>query len=206
MAGQAGRREARRVVVDGVTSAVQWIGGTRFGVWTIKRIVSPLQRRLLQLTGGRVSLTGRAPVLLLTTTGRRSGKERTTPLLYLRDGERVVVCNVNPGFERPNPWTLNLRASPEARVRIGGHSMPCRAREATPSEVDRYWPQFVKLWPAYQAFFDRSGQRTLFVLEETNEWRSARETPAQTSTSSRRAHAKNRRRPASRTVPRNAGR
>jgi deazaflavin-dependent oxidoreductase (nitroreductase family) len=137
-------------------------------VWSIKRLVSPLQRRLLQLTGGRFSLTGRAPVLLLTTTGRRSGKERTTPLFYLRDGDRLVVCNANPGFERPNPWTLNLRAAPQARVLVGGHSVRCRAREATPSETDRYWRQFVKLWPAYRTHFDRSGQRTLFVLEETN--------------------------------------
>jgi deazaflavin-dependent oxidoreductase (nitroreductase family) len=50
----------------------------------------------------------------LTTTGRRTGKARTVPLLYLRDGNRVVICNVNPGFERPNPWVLNLRAQPRA--------------------------------------------------------------------------------------------
>ena len=93
---------------------VRRLGGTRVGVLAIGRIVSPLQRELYRRTGGRLSLTGRAPVLLLTTTGRRTGKARTIPLLYVRDGDRLIVCNANPGFERPNPWVLNLRAEPDA--------------------------------------------------------------------------------------------
>src|SRR3954454_16323674 len=99
--------------------SVQYMGGTRLGVLAIGRVVSPLQRLLHRWTGGRVSLTGRAPVLLLTTRGRRTGKERTIPLFYVRDADRLVVCNVDPGFERPNPWVLNLRAEPRARVEIG---------------------------------------------------------------------------------------
>jgi deazaflavin-dependent oxidoreductase (nitroreductase family) len=128
-------------------------------------VVSPLQRRLYRRTGGRLSLTGRAPVLLLTTTGRRTGKARTVPLLYLRDGDRVVICNVNPGFERPNPWVLNLRAQPRAQVQIGRHTIPVRARPASGTELDRYWPRLARLWPAYQAFYDRGGTRSVFVLE-----------------------------------------
>jgi deazaflavin-dependent oxidoreductase (nitroreductase family) len=107
---------------------VQRLGGTRMGVLAIGWVVSPLQRRLYRSTGGRFSLTGRAPVLLLTTTGRRTGKARTVPLLYLRDGDRMVICNVNPGFERPNPWILNLRARPRAQVQIGRDTIPVRAR------------------------------------------------------------------------------
>ena len=118
-------------------------------------------------TGGRRVSTGRplGPILLLTTTGRRTGKERTNPAFYLRDGERLVICNANPGFERPNPWTLNLRANPLARVQIGQEISTYRAREATDEEVERYWPCLVKMWPAYQTFYDRSGQRSIFVLE-----------------------------------------
>jgi hypothetical protein len=86
-----------------VRGFAQRLGGTRVGVLAIGWVVSPLQRQLYRRTGGRFSLTGRAPVLLLTTTGRRTGKARTVPLLYLRDGNRVVICNVNPGFERPQP-------------------------------------------------------------------------------------------------------
>jgi deazaflavin-dependent oxidoreductase (nitroreductase family) len=104
------------------------------GVLAIGRLISPAQRRLYRSTGGRLSLTGRAPVLLLTTTGRRTGIERTVPLLYLRDGDRLVVCNVNPGFERTNPWVLNLRAHPRARVQWA----------ATPSPLSRARPPLTK--------------------------------------------------------------
>jgi deazaflavin-dependent oxidoreductase (nitroreductase family) len=138
-----------------VRGFAQRLGGTRVGVLAIGRVVSPLRRWLYRRTGGRVSLTGRAPVLLLTTTGRRAGKARTVPLLYLRDGDRVVICNVNPGFERPNPWVLNLRAQPHAQVQIGRDTIPVRARSVSESELDRYWPRLVKLWPAYQTFYDR---------------------------------------------------
>jgi F420H(2)-dependent quinone reductase len=141
------------------------LGGTRLGVVGIGRVVSPLQRRLYQASGGRVSPTGGAPVLLLTTTGRRTGIQRTVPLLYLRDGQRLVICNVNPGFERPNPWTLNLRAHPHARVQVGRDTFEVIARVASGAEIDRYWPGLVRIWPAYQVFYDRGGARSVFVLE-----------------------------------------
>ena len=105
------------MIRGGFRGLAQRLGRTRIGVLVIGRVVSPLQRQLYRRTGGRLSLTGRAPVLLLTTTGRRTGRARTVPLLYLRDGDRVVICNVNPGFERPNPWILNLRAQPSPRSR-----------------------------------------------------------------------------------------
>ena len=143
----------------------QRLGGTRLGVLAIGRIISPLQRQLYRRTGGRLSLTGRAPVLLLTTTGRRTGKARTVPLLYLRDGDRLVICNVNPGFERPNPWVLNLRAQPHAQVQIGRRTASMTARPASDDELGRYWPQLTKVWPAYQAFYHHGGKRSVFVLE-----------------------------------------
>ncbi len=110
-------------------------------------------------------MTGRAPVLLLTTRGRRSGKPRTVPLLYVSDGDRLVVCNVNPGFERPNPWTLNLRADPRVHVEVRRDEFSAMAHEASDAELDRYWPQLTSLWPAYQAFYGEGGRRSVFVLE-----------------------------------------
>jgi deazaflavin-dependent oxidoreductase (nitroreductase family)/steroid delta-isomerase-like uncharacterized protein len=102
---------------------------------------------------------------LLTTVGRHTGKLRTVPVFFLRDGDQLVICNVNPGFEHPNPWTLNLRANPAARVEIRGSTGRVHGRAATEDEVTRYWPLFIDLWPAYQTFFDRGGTRTVFVLE-----------------------------------------
>jgi F420H(2)-dependent quinone reductase len=154
---------------------LQRLGATRLGTWFIKHVVSPLDRWLYQATSGRCVAIGRplGPLLLLTTTGRRTGVERTTPVFYLRDGERLVVCNVNPGFERPNPWTLNLRANATARVQIGKVRSIYQAREASQAEVDRYWPHLVAVWPAYQTFYDRSGQRLVFVLDPRESSRSA---------------------------------
>lgn len=141
-------------------------GATRAGVWVIKQIVSPLDRWLYRWSNGRLLTLGRplAPTLLLTTTGRKSGEPRTTPLFYLRDGDRIILCNVNPGFERPNPWPLNLRAHPTVQAQIGAQTLRYQAREATATEVDHYWPRLVAMWPAYQQHFARSGQRSIFIL------------------------------------------
>lgn len=148
---------------------VSRLGATRLGVWIIKHVVSPVDRLVYRLTGGRVaSVRGSAEsILLLTTIGRRSGQERTTPVFYLGTPDRLVICNVNPGFERTNPWVLNLRAKSLARVQIGSHRGTYHARMATEEEVAHHWPQLIRLWPAYQAHFERSGQRTIFILEPT---------------------------------------
>jgi deazaflavin-dependent oxidoreductase (nitroreductase family) len=142
------------------------LGATPAGVWFIKHVIAPLDRRLYRLTGGRRVSLGQpvAPTLLLTTIGRKSGQPRTTPVFYLRDGEQVVICNVNPGFERPNPWVLNLRANPTARLQIGPVEAAYQARAATPAEIEQYWPALVALWSAYQPHHDRGGQRSLFIL------------------------------------------
>jgi len=143
------------------------LGASRLGVWAIKHLVAPLDRRIFRWSGGRVTATGRlmGPVLLLTTTVRRTGIARTTPVFYHRDGDLLVVCNVNPGFEHPNPWPLNPRATQVARVQIGPEVATYRAREATAAEVERYWPQPVQRWPAYQSHYTRSGERSIFVRE-----------------------------------------
>ena len=142
-------------------------GSSRFGVWIIKHLVSPLQRWLYRVTGGRVmaNLGGERNVLLLTTTGRRTGKARTTPLFYLDDGEAIVICNVKPALERTNPWVLNLRANSIVRAQIGPNIDTYEAHAASDEEIDRLWPRLVKVWPAYQVHFERGGRRSIFLLE-----------------------------------------
>lgn len=146
---------------------IKRIGATPVGVWVIKHLVSPVQRWVYRTTGGNRLLMGdtQDKILLLTTRGRISGKERTTPVFYLRDSNRLVICNVNPGFERTNPWVLNLRAYPVARAQVGKDIAEYQAREANQAEMERYWPLLLALWPAYQALFERSGQRVVFILE-----------------------------------------
>lgn len=140
------------------------IGSTRVGVWLIGRLISPFQRWVIRTTGGRVTLT-RKPMLLLTAIGRRSRKPRTIPLLYLRDGDDLIVCNVGPPGERRNPWPLNVRANPDVTIRISGVAERRRAREARPDELERLWPRLVALWPPYERFFARTHERAIFALE-----------------------------------------
>jgi deazaflavin-dependent oxidoreductase (nitroreductase family) len=85
---------------------------------------------------GRV---GGQPVLLLQTTGRRSGRTRTTPVQYLADGDTFVVVASNAGAARPPAWYLNLRADPHARVDIGPRTVDVRAHEATGQERAELW-------------------------------------------------------------------
>jgi len=156
------------VLLLGILAWRDWaIGATRVGVWAIKHVWAPLQRWIYRLTGGRVlsTLGSGRHVLLLTTRGRRTGKERTTPVFYLRDGESIILCNVNPGFEHTNPWVLNLHANPIAQLQIGRETGHYQARQATEVEIERYWPRLVVIWPAYQTHYERGGRRSIFILE-----------------------------------------
>ena len=141
------------------------LGASRLGVWLIKHAVAPVHRWVYRVTGGRVVRAGRlADTLLLTTTGRRTGRLSTTPLFYVPVDGGFIVCNVRPVAEPVNPWVLNLSACHEATVQVGSRVMLCRARELGESELERYWPRFVLLWPAYDRHLQRSGQRAMFML------------------------------------------
>lgn len=144
------------------------LGATGFGVWAIKHLVSPLQRYIYRTSEGRVlsSIGLGKDVLLLTTIGRRTGKERTIPVFYLREGERIVICNVRPKSERTNPWVINLRSYPVARLQIGRDTAKYQARRATDDEIKRLWPQLIKLWPAFKVHFENGGRRSIFVLQK----------------------------------------
>ena len=145
---------------------IRWLGHRRWFAAAGRRFGAPLDRLLYRLTRGRVTTTaGAAPVLLLTTTGRRSGKPRTTPVMYLRDGDRFVVTCENFGQQRPAAWPLNLLADPRATVQAGGDVVPCRARLLSEEEADAYWPRMVEVWPAHESYRARSGTRHTFVLD-----------------------------------------
>jgi len=146
------------------------IGAGAVSVWAIKHLISPLQRWIYRTTGGRLfSRIGPGrEVLLLTTKGHRSGKDRTVPLFYLRERDAIVVCNVRPAHESgTNPWVLNLRSHPFALLQIGSEAAQYHAREATPDELERLWPRLIALWPAYQAHHEQGGRRNVFILQRS---------------------------------------
>ncbi|HTT95080.1 MAG TPA: nitroreductase family deazaflavin-dependent oxidoreductase [Solirubrobacterales bacterium] len=93
-----------------------------------------------RLSGGRIgSKVGGGPILLLTTTGRRSGEPRTAPILYLERGEAMVVIDTNGGNEKLPAWSHNLKAKPEAEVQVGRRKLPVTARVAAGAERAELW-------------------------------------------------------------------
>jgi deazaflavin-dependent oxidoreductase (nitroreductase family) len=104
------------------------------------RRVGKLNVPLYRLTGGRVGgRVGKAPVLLLTTTGRKSGERRTAPVVYLEDGGQVSVINTNAGNTKLPAWSLNLDADPEAEIELGRRKLAVRARPAEGEERADLW-------------------------------------------------------------------
>jgi deazaflavin-dependent oxidoreductase (nitroreductase family) len=96
------------------------------------------------------------PVLLLTTTGRKSGKSRTTPLLFLRDHDAVVVVASNGGSDSFPSWWLNVRSDPAAEVEIGRERTRVTARKASPEERARLWPEFTSRYSGYAKYATRT--------------------------------------------------
>ena len=119
----------------------------------LQRAATRFHTRLYRATRGRVGgrLAG-GPVMLLTTRGRKTGKERTVPLLYLPDGNDLVVVASNGGTATHPTWWLNLQADPEATVEVGGRRMRVRARRAGAEERARLWPRLVEMYGGYEGY------------------------------------------------------
>lgn len=122
-----------------------------------RSLFGPEHVRRYRETDGEVGyLWNGAPTLLLTTTGRRSGEERTTPLIFGRDGEDYVVVASQGGRPQHPGWYHNLTASPEVGVQVKGERFRARARTATPEERARLWPLMNGIWPHYDEYQART--------------------------------------------------
>jgi deazaflavin-dependent oxidoreductase (nitroreductase family) len=145
--------------------------GTRRWFAALGRLLTPLDRRLYRLTGGRWSVIGRheLPTLLITTTGRRSGLPRTQPLLYACDGGGYVVVGSNWGRPDHPAWSANLLAQPAARVTLGEREFDVRATLATGAERDRLWQLVRQTWPGYASYARRAEGRQIRIFRLTPE-------------------------------------
>jgi deazaflavin-dependent oxidoreductase (nitroreductase family) len=124
-----------------------------------------LHRFIYRSSGGRVGgAIGGTPVLLLITTGRRSGEPRPVTLTYFEDGERLVVVGSNAGEDRHPAWWLNLQEHPDATVQIGGSTTRVRAEEAAGEERERLWKELIRRNPAYEQYQLRTDRRIPVVL------------------------------------------
>lgn len=105
-----------------------------------------------------------APVLLLTTTGAKSGQQRTSPMMYLPEGDRIIVFASNEGKDAHPSWYYNLRANPAATVEIGTESFPVTAAEITGAEHDRLYDIQAERYPGFALYRERTA-RIIPVVE-----------------------------------------
>jgi F420H(2)-dependent quinone reductase len=136
-------------------------------VWKAVNVGTTAHILVYRVSGGRlIGRFGKAPILLLHHTGRKSGKERVTPLLYLDDGDDLVVVGSKGGTDKNPAWFHNVTAMPETVVEVGRDKRRVRPRLATPEEREGLWPRLDAIYPAYaeyRSFTDR--EIPLVVLE-----------------------------------------
>lgn len=132
--------------------------------WLYSTFLAPLDPALLRWSKGRLSFSAGVPMLLLETTGARSGLKRETPLAYGRDGERIVLVASNNGLPKNPAWYHNLRANPEVTATVAGDTRQFIAHEATGAERERLWAAAIARNPAYALYQERTGGRTIPLM------------------------------------------
>ncbi len=135
------------------------------GTWYFGNVATRVDRVLLPLSRGRLSITLGHPVGLLGTIGARSGEPRRTPLLFLRDGERVVLIASKGGDPKSPAWYWNLRRNPVVTfLGPGGVTGRYRARVAEGEERARLWDEAVDYYAGYSTYAERTGGRVIPVV------------------------------------------
>jgi F420H(2)-dependent quinone reductase len=120
----------------------------------IMRAMSALNTRVYRLSNGKWMgrFASGAPVCLLTTKGRKSGQRRTVPLLYLEDGNDLIVVASQGGAPQHPAWYLNLEADPKGEVEIGRRRVSVVARQVSQGERGLLWPRLVTMYPHYEKY------------------------------------------------------
>lgn len=139
------------------------LGRMKWFSWLSIKLLVPIDRFLFRRSDGRFSLlhVGRQgavalPTLLLTTTGRKTGKRRSTAVLYLEDQGRMVVVGSNFGQPQHPGWSANLMSKPDAEVVVHGEHKRVSARLATEEEKSALWPRLLEIYPTWEAYTERT--------------------------------------------------
>jgi len=129
----------------------------RIGSAVIK-LWSRLNTWVYRISGGRIAgrFPGGAPVLLLTTVGRKSGQQQVAPLLYLTDADNYVVVASKGGMSHHPLWFKNLEANPRVEIEVGSRRIAATARRATAAEKASLWPRLVAMYPSYAEYQART--------------------------------------------------
>jgi len=140
------------------------------GSWLFARVMHHIDRPVYRLTGGRhtfASLASGLPVVMLTTTGARTGVARTVPVLGLPTPDGLAVIASNYGQTHHPAWCHNLRANPEGKVAVDGITRAFRATEAEGDVRSRIWREGLKVYPGWSQYERRAANREIavFVLD-----------------------------------------
>ena len=129
------------------------------------KVIMRVQIVVFRLTNGRaMSFMRGMPVLLLTTVGRKTGKRRTTPLMYIRDGENYVITASNNGKDKDPYWYRNLKASPQVQIEVPGKRLDVSASVATQTEHEQLWPRLVSEAPFFDGYRKGTSRAIPMVL------------------------------------------
>ena len=121
---------------------------------------------LVRRSGGRLKSFVGVEVLILRTTGRRSGKPRESPMFFVEHGDAFAVVASNAGESRTPAWWLNLQVHPDAEAYVKGRSIPVRGREATRQESEALWPRFDALYRGYERYRELSTRELPVIMLE----------------------------------------
>ena len=169
-AGSAGPGEERRILFDDANVAqrlMRQLGGTRGGAWLFSRLLHRLDLPVMRYTGGRRSVTAAVsglPMLELITTGARTGRPRTMPIIGTPDADRFVLVASNYGSARNPGWYFNLKAHPECTVVVRGRRWQMEAYEAEGEERERLWALDCSVYPARRHYAARTAGRRIPVM------------------------------------------
>ena len=105
-----------------------------------------------------------APILLLTTTGRRSGEQKTSALIFGRDGDNYLIVGSMGGAPKHPSWYLNLSANPDVEIQVRGDRIPALARTASDDEKARLWQIMTEVWPNYDVYQTRTDRSIPVVV------------------------------------------
>ena len=137
-------------------------------MWRLFYLGTDVHTLLYRLSRGLVGhrMPGMAAMLLLDHVGAKSGKARTTPLVYIEDGDAFVIVALKGGHPKHPAWFHNLRANPETTIQVGSRRIPVRARVATDAERERLWPEVVRAYSGYEGYQRRTDRKIPLVILE----------------------------------------
>ncbi len=145
-------------------STLSWTARRRPVTWFLVNVGNKIDPYLMKATGGRLKTTVTAPTVLLTHTGAKSGKKRTTPLAYFTDDDDVVLIASRGGHRDHPAWYHNVVANPEVELWTKGGGGRYRAREATRKERERLWALATGFYPGFARYQERAGDRRIPVI------------------------------------------